>query len=152
MTGNGQNSAGESLNLQSWISDLAQVPLWIERLATRFSIPDSTQFAINLCLEEVLSNTIRHGYAGQPGHPIAVRFSKPREDYFIFVVEDNATPFNPVESPELPPISTLDESAVGGQGIRLLRQFADALEYHRTPSGNRLILGFSSVNSAAAKN
>jgi anti-sigma regulatory factor (Ser/Thr protein kinase) len=152
MTANGQDSAGETLNLQSRISDLAQVPPWVEGLAHRFSIPDSTQFAINLCLEEVLSNTIRHGYAGQDGHPIAIRFSKPREDYFVFVVEDHAAPFNPVDSPELPPISVLDESAVGGQGIRLLRQFADALEYHPTPSGNRLILGFSSVNSAAAKN
>ena len=152
MTANGPDSADETLNLQSRISDLAQVPPWIERLAHRFSIPESTQFAINLCLEEVLSNIIRHGYAGQPGRPISIRFSKTREDYFLFAVEDHAAPFNPVDSPELPPIGALDESAVGGQGIRLLRQFADALEYHPTPSGNRLILGFSSVNSAAAKN
>jgi len=152
MTGNGENSAHESLNLQSRISDLAQIPRWIERLASRFAIPETTQFAINLCLEEVLSNVVRHGYSGDPGHSIAVHFDHPRDGYFVFVVEDQAPPFNPVDSPELPPVDAVDSTQIGGQGIRLLRQFSDALEYQAVPSGNRLRIGFSSDRSTAANN
>jgi serine/threonine-protein kinase RsbW len=151
MTGDGMDTTEERLTLQSRLSDLTQVPSWIERLATKHPIPDSMQFAMNLCLEEVLSNVIRHGYSGEPDRSIALQFVNPRENYFVFVVEDNAPPFNPVDSPELPALTSLDDVRVGGQGIRLLRQFADALDYEPTPTGNRLSIGFSAANSAVAK-
>jgi anti-sigma regulatory factor (Ser/Thr protein kinase) len=48
-----------------------------------------------------------------------------------------------VDAPELPPINLLDEVQIGGQGIRLLRRFADTLEYRSTPTGNRLTIGFA---------
>lgn len=151
MTGNGKGTNEERLKLQSRISELALVPPWIERLAARYAIPDSVQFAMNLCLEEALSNVVRHGYSSNPDHSFVVQFSNPRENYFVFVVEDDAPPFNPVDSPELPAVSSLDETRVGGQGIRLMRQFADALEYEPTPTGNRLRIGFSAAKSAIAK-
>ena len=107
---------------------------------------------MNLCLEEVLSNIIRHGYSGKPDHSIAVRFTSPREDYFVFVVEDEAPPFNPVDVTGVAAaLSSLEEIRIGGQGIRLLRRFADALEYQATPTGNRLSIGFTAAGSAIAK-
>src|SRR5579864_4095298 len=152
MTGNGNDTTGERLNLRSRISELTQLHPWIERLALRHKIPANTQFAMNLCLEEAISNIIRHGYSGDPDHSIVIWFTSPREDYFVFVVEDEAPPFNPVELPELPPLNSLEELAIGGQGVRLLRRFADALEYQATPSGNRLSIGFTVTGSAIAKN
>jgi RNA polymerase sigma factor (sigma-70 family) len=47
--------------------------------------------------------------------------------------------------------SSLEEITVGGQGVRLLRRFADALEYQATPTGNRLSIGFNVSGSAIAK-
>jgi serine/threonine-protein kinase RsbW len=151
MTGNGNDTAGERLNLRSRMSELTHLHPWIERLASRHRIPAGAQFAMNLCLEEAISNIIRHGYSGNPDHSIAIRFTSPREDYIILVVEDEAPPFNPVESPELPLLSSLEEIAVGGQGVRLLRRFADVLEYQATPTGNRLSIGFNVAWSAIAK-
>jgi serine/threonine-protein kinase RsbW len=151
MTGNGMDTTGERLELRSRMSELARLFPWIERLASRHAIPADTQFAMNLCLEEALSNIIRHGYSGKPDHSLAVRFTRPRKDYFVLVVEDEAPPFNPVISPELPAVSSLDEIRVGGHGIRLLRRFADALEYQTTPAGNRLSIGFAATGPAIAK-
>jgi len=147
MTGDGTDTIGERLILQSRMSELAQLPAWIEDLASRHSIPASTQFAIHLCLEEALSNIIQHGYAGRPDRPITVQFAIPREDYFVVVVEDEAPPFNPVEAAETPGRDALLEIQVGGQGIRLLRGFSDTLEYQATPNGNRLSIGFSGPRS-----
>jgi anti-sigma regulatory factor (Ser/Thr protein kinase) len=146
-----QDMNHERLMLRSRMSDLAQVSSWIERLASRHGISASTQFAMNLCLEEVLSNIIRHGYSGRNQHSIAIQFASPRDDYFEFVVEDQAPPFNPVDAPELPALGPLDEGRIGGQGIRLLRRFADSLEYQALPGGNRLTIGFSVAKSALAK-
>ena len=84
MIGNGRHTTGERLNLRSRMSELAQLLPWIERLASRHMIPASTQFAMNLCLEEVLSNIIRHGYSGKPDHSIAVQFISPPGRLFCF--------------------------------------------------------------------
>ena len=145
MTGNGKGTFEERLDLQSQLSDLARVPDWIERLAMQYSIPSRLQFSINLCLEEVLSNIVRHGYSSERDQGISLKFVNPRENYFVFIVEDHAPLFDPVHSPELPPLCPPDLGRVGGQGIRLLRQFADALEYEPLPTGNRLSMGFSTA-------
>jgi serine/threonine-protein kinase RsbW len=151
MTGTGKSTAEDQLNLRSRISELAQLLPWIERLASRHSISANTQFAINLCLEEVLSNIIRHGYAGKPDHSIAIHFTNPRKDRFVIVIEDEAPHFNPVDAPELPPLNSgdelLEETPIGGQGLRLLRRFADAIEYRATPTGNRLSISFNTAGS-----
>ena len=99
---------------------------------------------MNLCLEEVLSNIMRHGYAGAPDHTIIVGYSVPRSGTFRFVVDDEAPPFNPVEAldPSVP--GSLESGEAGGQGIRLLRNFADSLKYEATPGGNRLSIAFVS--------
>ena len=151
MTGNGKDTTEERLTLQSRMSELAQVPPWIERLASKHTIPDSTQFAMNLCLEEVLSNIIRHGYSGKPDHSIAVQFASPREDYFIFVVEDEAPPFNPVDSPELPPLSSLDEVRSAARAFVCCGNLPTRSNIKPTPTGNRLSIGFSTAGSAIAK-
>jgi serine/threonine-protein kinase RsbW len=150
MTANGDQTTAESLNLLSQISELTRIPPWIERLASRFAISAATQFAMNLCLEEVLANIIHHGYAGQPNRPIDILFSNPRDGYFVLTVEDRAAPFNTVDSPELPAMNGHGESPLGGQGIRLLRKFADSLEYHSTRAGNRLSMGFASTHTVTA--
>jgi anti-sigma regulatory factor (Ser/Thr protein kinase) len=146
MTANATDATGERLILQSGIPQLSRIPPWIEHLAAKHSIPENTQFAIDLCLEEVLSNVMRYGYSGELDRPIVVLFTNPRDNFFVFVIEDEAPPFNPLEAPELPVLRSLDELRVGGNGIRLLREFAQSLEYQATPTGNRLIIGFSAAD------
>jgi anti-sigma regulatory factor (Ser/Thr protein kinase) len=72
----------------------------------------------------------------------------PRGGYFVLIVDDEAPRFNPLESPELPLVSPCEDGEVriGGQGIRLLRQFADTLHYESTPTGNQLRMGFSALH------
>jgi two-component sensor histidine kinase len=78
MTGDGNDTTGERLNLRSRMSELTHLYPWIERLTSRHRIPANTQFAMNLCLEEAISNIIRHGYSGDPDHSIVIRFTSPR--------------------------------------------------------------------------
>jgi len=106
------------------------------------------QFAIELCLEEVVSNVIRHGYGGTEDSWVIVRFATLRAGDFEFIVDDEAPRFNPLEAPEPKVINSDEEIRVGGQGIRLLRQFAKTVEYEETPKGNRLRMSFSPSQSA----
>ena len=133
----------EQLTLEVQLSAIAQVDPWIESLASRYAIPEDVRFAINLCLEEVLSNIVLHGSSAQPDHRIVVTFSSTGEGQFLVVVDDEAPRFNPLEQQELPALNPNEDMRIGGQGLRLLRRFADTLEYEPTAVGNRLKMGFS---------
>ena len=133
------------LTLRSQMAELSLVPQWIENLGSEHGISASTQFAMNLCLEEVLSNIIRHGYSGKPDRPILIRYVADANKSCLLIVDDEAPPFNPIAAEDPPVEQTLDGTRTGGLGIRLLRNFAASLKYEPTPAGNRLIIGFAAV-------
>jgi serine/threonine-protein kinase RsbW len=134
------------LSLTSSLSELERVSPWISELAECCEIPGETRFAIELCLEEVLSNIVRHGYRAEPGHEITLDFTR-EDDSLFFVVEDSAPPFEPIQPGESGPMS-LDTITPGGQGIRLLYRFASSVKYDRLPNGNRLTIRFDTPQSA----
>jgi len=140
-----ENKVGhqDHLVLGSQLSEMERLPAWVESLVSTYGIGDNVKFAINLCLEEVVSNVIRHGYANREGHYLTVSFGTPQPDYLEFTVDDEAPAFNPVELTALPTIGDQTEGQIGGQGIRLLRGFADTIEYEAKPAGNRLRIGFA---------
>jgi len=132
------------LTLQSQLGELARVWPWIEALASEYSIPADTQFAIQLCLEEALSNIVRHGQSDQPITVDCARSAGNRE--LIFTLEDHGAAFDPLAPSEFekaPAPTSIDRLQVGGQGIRLMRRFAGSLAYQRLPGGNRLTIGFA---------
>ena len=137
--------AEDRLLLRSQLSDMAQLPCWIGSLASRHGIPKSTEFAINLCLEEAVSNIILHGYGDGVEGSVIVRFTMQQPDLFTFVIEDDARRFYPLDRPLLDSGRTV---RVGGQGIHFLREFAEDLKYEVTATGNRLRIVFSAANSA----
>ncbi len=134
------------LSLTSSLSELERVSPWVSDLAENCEISGETRFAIELCLEEVLSNIVRHGYRSEPGHEITVDFARER-DSLVFVVEDSAPPFEPLEPADSGPVS-LETITPGGQGIRLLYRFASSVQYDRLPGGNRLTIRFDTLQSA----
>src|SRR5579863_7885717 len=106
------NTDRECLTLDSKLSEITRVPPWLESLAALHAIPSRIQFAMDLCLEEVLSNIIRHGYGGESGHEIVIRHQTHRNGLFTFVVDDEAPLFNPLTVPR-PPVPHSFAEAVG---------------------------------------
>jgi serine/threonine-protein kinase RsbW len=138
------------LTLKSQLDDMAALWPWVESIAAEYAIPADTVFGIHLCLEEAVSNVIRHGYGGQPGNTITVDCSLSGSHELLFTVEDQAPPFDPITAPlieDQPVTSPMDYLRPGGRGILLMRNFADSLAYERlengTGGGNRLTIGFA---------
>ncbi len=144
-----QSDAPDQLVLHSNLSDMERLSVWVDAIAAKNGLAEPTKFAVHLCLEEVVSNAIRHGYRSQPGQFVTVSYTEPQSGHYVFTVEDDGTPFNPLGLPALPAIGP-DPGRLGGQGIRLLRGFADTLEYESKPGGNRLRIGFAN-RAAQAK-
>jgi anti-sigma regulatory factor (Ser/Thr protein kinase) len=137
---------GPRLTLEGRLEDLAEVWPWIEALARHYSIPARTEYAIHLCLEEALSNVVRHGYTGQANRSIVIECASCGAKEMVFTIEDQAPPFDPLAHPHAghgPAPVSIAELEPGGQGIRLMRKFADRVAWERLPNGNRLTFAFS---------
>jgi serine/threonine-protein kinase RsbW len=137
------------LTLKSQLDDMALLWPWVESFAVEHAIPADTVFGVHLCLEEAISNVIRHGYNGQPDHTLTVECGLLNADEVVFIIEDQAPPFDPVSGSiieEQPASSPLDYLRPGGRGILLMRKFAHTLKYERIErdngNGNRLTIGF----------
>ena len=134
------------LNLKSQLDDMAALWPWVESMGVEYAIPADTLFGVHLCLEEAISNVIRHGYDGQPGGTLTVECESPNAQEVVFTIEDHAPPFDPVSGSiieEQPVTSPMDYLRPGGRGILLMRKFSHSLKYERLAGGNRLAIGFS---------
>jgi serine/threonine-protein kinase RsbW len=134
------------LTLHSQLGELTLVWPWVESLAAYYRLPDDTQFALQLCLEEALSNVIRHGYGGRPIETpdvtLTIDCALDGTGDLTLTVEDQAPPFNPLALEDAPAPSRVEDLKPGGRGIGLMRKFAGSLVYERLPEGNRLTIRF----------
>lgn len=128
------------LELTSTLADLGRVAPWVGELVAVYGFSEDVRFAMELCLEEALSNIVRHGYGGEAGHVLTVNLVR-AEGKALFVVEDGAPAFEPLQPEETAPADLITMTP-GGQGLRLLYRFANSVKYERLENGNRLTLGF----------
>jgi anti-sigma regulatory factor (Ser/Thr protein kinase) len=94
---------------------------------------------LRLVLEELFTNTVRHGHGGDSDHPVDVTFDvtcgRVRVTY-----EDVAAEFDPCTPPLRAPA---EERPVGELGLILVRTWARDLAYQRIEGRNRLTLSLS---------
>ena len=132
------------LILQSQLDEIKRLWPWVDALGAEFTIPADTMFAIHLCLEEAVSNIIRHGYQGQGGRPIFIEFTPESGIDILFTIDDQAPPFDPLAfGAGRQSKSQTDLLEPGGHGISFLRKYSGGLGYRRLPQGNRLTIRFS---------
>ena len=97
---------------------------------------------VNLVLEELFTNTVRHGYRGECDAPIWVTLRAAPGALHV-TYEDSAPPFNPyVGLPEFEPESTLRSRKIGGLGVLLTRKLANSRDYAYLYGRNRIRLEF----------
>lgn len=105
---------------------------------------------LEVVLEEVVSNILRHGFAPGSGQSISVRVAA-RPDVLVLTVEDDGVPFNPLQAPPPAALTSLETATPGGLGIALMRKLAAGVRYE-TPScesnatfrpANRLIVSIA---------
>ena len=92
---------------------------------------------VKLILEEIIVNIIKHGYDNSPEKPIQLTVEM-EAGQWMMTVQDEGKPFNPLDYDNLNKGKSLDEMTIGGQGIHLVKQIADRIDYKRTFDKNQL--------------
>ncbi|MDT8999760.1 SpoIIE family protein phosphatase [Paucibacter sp. APW11] len=123
--------------LASRLDEIAPLALAVDAaLAERSDLA----FAVNVCLEELITNIIQHGLLGAPDGQIHVRLSR-SEDWLEIILKDDAPPFDPFSEAPAPSLdAALDERAIGGLGVHMVKTMMDEVRAYYDGSGNLIVL------------
>jgi anti-sigma regulatory factor (Ser/Thr protein kinase) len=129
------------------LAELHRVGRVVSEFWTDRGLPSELEGDVNLALEEILANVIRHGYGDSREHEIVVRLEADGGEVRV-AVEDDGVPFNPLEeAPSVDVTAPLAERPIGGLGLFLVRHLMDRLVYERR--GNRNLFSMSKKVSPA---
>ena len=125
------------LRLANDLAGLAGLAERIERFGAEQGLAANVVNALNVVLDEAVSNAINHGYDAGVRGEIAVRLRR-GADRVEVEVEDDGRPFDPLQVP--PPDLTLplERRPIGGLGIHLIKNLMDEVSYVRRAGRNVL--------------
>ena len=116
---------------------------FLEDFCSKSSLPRQACLKLNLVVEELFTNTVRHGYRGDCDAPVWVEVSR-RGDIVQLVYEDKAPAFNPYSAlvGADGPITdtTVTMRRIGGLGVLLTRELAKTRDYAYVFGRNRIRL------------
>ena len=110
-----------SLTLRNHSSEISRLVDRLEAFGAEAGLPPDVTFRLTLSLDEIVSNVIRHGFADQAEHEIAVRVDV-ADGLVTATVVDDGEPFDPREAPAPDLDAPLEERKAGGLGMHLVRR------------------------------
>ncbi|MBU1002686.1 MAG: ATP-binding protein [Proteobacteria bacterium] len=106
----------------------------VRAFADGHALAERTRYVLELVLEEILSNAVRH-VAGDERRGVGVTVTV-RDGAVSLMFEDRGRPFDPTQEAERR--QGLDGDEHGGFGLHLVRNFVDGWEYSQRDGANRL--------------
>ena len=127
------------ISLVNDLREIARVAAQIDEFCASLDLTSEVAFAVNLALDEILTNTISYGYDDDEPHRIEITVGPEAEALAIVIVDDSAA-FD-LSSAPTPDIGTsLEERPLGGLGLFLVHQMMDSVEYRREEGRNIVTL------------
>jgi anti-sigma regulatory factor (Ser/Thr protein kinase) len=113
---------------------------FLEAFCTAAGVARPQLLRLNLVLEELFTNTVRHGHRGDCDEPVWVTLDASNGAVRV-TYEDVAPPFNPYAHLKLKsPDTTMERFKVGGLGVLLTSELAASRDYAYVFGRNRIRL------------
>ena len=105
------------LRLSNSLAEVDRLHAAVTAFLKRHALSERVISQIDLSLEEVFSNIVRHGFVDRKEHEIAVRITVRHREVEVRI-EDDGSEFNPMLAP-VPDLEVpLERRRVGGQIVR----------------------------------
>ncbi|MHC5210147.1 MAG: ATP-binding protein [Planctomycetota bacterium] len=127
------------LSLNRDPAELGRLALEVEAFLGKHPELGASGYAVQLTLEELVSNVIRHADTDETDLTIDVSLQL-ADDGIRILVEDDGPAFDPLAVPSPDTEAPIDERSIGGLGIHLVRNVATDLAYARREQRNCLSL------------
>ncbi len=119
--------------------EIARLSGMMEEFLESNDVPMNVGFAIDLALDELLTNVISYGFPEGGDHSITVHVDVSETDVTV-KISDEGVPFNPLAQDEVDTTLSIDEREIGGLGIHLVKKTMNHLGYERVENRNVLTL------------
>ncbi len=120
---------------------LQSIAIAVEELGQREAWSDGLVFKVNLVLEEVGINILSYGGANGETWPEFEIVIISEDESLTIEVLDEGRPFDPLADAPLPSIdAALEDRAIGGLGIHLVKTMMDDTFYEHSGGRNRLTM------------
>jgi len=117
------------IKLKNEMAELEKIHRFMERLGRALCLSKKILVETNLALEEVFSNIVAYAYEDRQDGLIKISVIPPVNGSIVLRIEDNGRPFNPLEAAEPEPVYDLENCAIGGLGIHLVKKLMDHVNY-----------------------
>ena len=124
-------------------AEIARVGMAVERMVAAEDLGPRHSYAIELALDELVTNVVCHSACGQIEVTLAIG-----TDRVTLTVADDGYPYDPLLAPDPPLTEPLETRRVGGLGIHLVRSLMDDVRYRR--DGDRNIVTCTLARSGEA--
>ena len=130
------------------LREIAGVAARIDDFCATRELAPEIAYAVNLALDELLTNTIGYGYDDDEPHRIEVIVRLEEKTLVVAVVDDGA-PFDPTRTPDPDVAPPLEDRELGGLGLLLVNRMMDGVEYQRRAGCNVVILTKDAIGEGA---
>ena len=122
------------------IAGLEIARLQAHQFLTNNAVDEHAVAAVELVLEEAVTNTLRYGYAPeQTSRAIEIDLQIDMDEVQVLIVDDGRA-FDPLDSGVVLLPDSLDDAQVGGLGLLMIRNTASRMSYERRDGHNRFAL------------
>lgn len=109
------------------IDSLEEIFAFLRAFADEHEFDERTVFCINLVVEELFTNMVRHNLGG--GDTVTLALDHDDEQVFLELVDVDVEPFDESKVAAVPVEAGIDARRPGGLGVHLVRTMVDDLEY-----------------------
>ena len=128
-----------TIRLPVEIREIERLNALVRHFGELHEIPSRAVYAVNLALDELVTNTILYGFEDATGQELCVKLSLTGSELHGELT-DNGRAFNPLNVPTPNFDVPLQDRELGGLGLHLVRSLMDRLDYRREGSKNVLTL------------
>jgi anti-sigma regulatory factor (Ser/Thr protein kinase) len=127
------------------LSELHALRAFAEAFCGQAGLPRDKCLRLNLVLEELFTNTVRHGHRGDCESPVWVSLADDGEGLVRVSYEDTAPPFNPYAHLAKASADVTLSLKPGGLGVLLTRELSASRDYAYVFGRNCIRLGMLSA-------
>ena len=127
------------ISLVNDLRELAGVASEIDHYCEARDLEPQVAYAVNLSVDEILTNTISYGYDDDETHRIEL-VVRMEDGALVVVIADDSAAFDVTAETQPELDAPLSERDPGGLGLFLVHQMMDGVEYRRRDGRNIVTL------------
>ena len=132
-------SIKSSIKIVNDLINIDRAVKWFEEYALDNELPNMIIQKFNIALDEILNNIITYGYRDEEENEIEISIEL-RNERLIIIISDHGIPFNPFQKESPDTDLSIEERAIGGLGIHIVKSLMDEYNYKRHVDKNIVTL------------